>query len=89
MNRIRRPCHWPADLSARASAMLAVAAAPAAWRPGPPFPPGRRLPPGWIKHPLWPLGRVAGPVGKLPARIQAHTVITTGMHDWQIILIVA
>jgi hypothetical protein len=28
-------------------------------------------------------------VGKVPARIQAHTVITTGMHDWQIILIAA
>ena len=86
MNRIRRLCRCPAGLSWRASAVLAVAAAPAAWRPDPPFPTGWRLPPGWNKHPL---GRVAGPVDKVPARIRAHTVITTGMHDWQIILIAA
>jgi hypothetical protein len=86
MNRIRRLCRCPAGLSWRASAVLAVAAAPVAWRPDPPFPTGWRLPPGWNKHPL---GRVAGPVDKVPAQIRAHTVITTGMHDWQIILIAA
>jgi len=89
MNRIRRPCRCPAGLSARASAILAVAAAPAAWRPDPPFPTGWRLPPGWNKHALGPLGRVTGPVDKVPARIRAHTAVTTGMHDWQIILIAA
>jgi hypothetical protein len=89
MNRIRRPCRCPVGLSARASAILAVAAAPAAWRPDPPYPIGWRLPPGWNKHPLRPLGRVAGPADRVPARIRAHTVVTTGMHDWQIILIAA
>ena len=79
MNRIRRPCRCPAGLSARASAILAVAAAPAAWRPDPPFPTGWRLPPGWNKHPLLPLGRVAGPVDKVPARIRAHTVAALGL----------
>ena len=73
MSRIRRPCHCPAGLSARASTILAVAVAPAAWRPDPPFPTGWRLPPGWNNYPLWPLGRFPGPADKSPARIRAHT----------------
>jgi len=89
MNRIRRPCRCSAGLSARASAVLVVAAASAAWRPDPPFPTGWRLPPGWNKHPLRPLGRVTGPVDKVPARIRVHAAVTTGTHDWQIILIAA
>jgi hypothetical protein len=89
MNSVRRPCRCPAGPSWRASAVLAVAAASAAWRPDPPFPIGWRLPPGWNKHPLRTLGHVAGPVDKVPARIRAHTVVTTGTHDWQISLIAA
>jgi hypothetical protein len=89
MNRIRRLCRWPARLLGRASVLLAFAAAPAVWRPDPPFPPGWKLPPGWHKHPPLPLGHVAGPAYKVPARIRAHAIVTGGMPGWQIILLAA
>jgi hypothetical protein len=70
MNRIRRLRRSVACLPRRAGALAAFAAAPAAWRPDSPFPPGWRLssgwndylqlPPGWRKHPPLPLGHVAG-----------------------------
>ena len=81
MNRIRRLRRSLACLPRRAGALAAFAAAPAARRPGPPSPPGWKLPsgwndylqlpPGWRKHPPLPLGHVAGPVYKVPAQIPA------------------
>jgi len=50
MNRIRRLCRCLAALPGRASALIAFAAAPAAWRPDPPFPPGWMPSPGWHKY---------------------------------------
>jgi hypothetical protein len=99
MNRIRRLRRSLAWLPRRAGALAAFAAAPAAWRPDSPFPPGWKLPsgwndylqlpPGWRKHPPLPLGHVVGPVYKVPARIPAHTTVTGGMPGWQITLITA
>ena len=81
MNRIRRLRRSLACLPRRAGALAAFAAAPAARRPGPPSPPGWKLPSGWNdylqlpprwrKHPPLPLGHVAGPVYKVPAQIPA------------------
>jgi hypothetical protein len=99
MNRIRRLRRSLACLPRRAGALAAFAAAPAAWRPDSPFPPGWKLPsgwndylqlpPGWRKHPPLPLGHVAGPVYKVPARIPAHTTVAGGTPGWQITLITA
>ena len=47
MNRIRRLRRSLACLPRRAGALAAFAAAPAAWRPDSPFPPGWKLPSGW------------------------------------------
>jgi len=96
MNRIRQLCRWLAGLPGRASALIAFAAAPAGWRPDPPFPPGWKLPPGWRKYlslaPGWhkhppPLGHVAGPADQVSARIRAHAFVSGGLPGWQIILI--
>jgi hypothetical protein len=99
MNRIRRLRRSVACMPRRAGGLAAFAAATAAWRPGPPFAPGwklpsgwnnyQQLPPGWRKHPPLPLGHVAGPVYKVPAQIPAHTTVTGGMPGWQITLITA
>jgi hypothetical protein len=76
MNRIRRLRRSLACLPRRAGALAAFAAAPAARRPDPAFPPGWKLQSGWNDHlqlpPGWrnylplPLGHVAGPVYKVP-----------------------
>ena len=71
------------------SRFLAVAAAPAGWRPDPPFPLGRQLPPSWYEHQPLPPGHVVGPAYRPPARIPAHAAVTGGMPGWQLTVIAA
>ena len=90
MNRIRRTL---AAAAALAGALLALAAAPAAYAQLPPGYGGPAAstplprPPGWNKHPPLPPGHVGGPAHQ--AAVPVHTVVIGGMPGWQIALIAA